>query len=67
MGPGLAESVTHDDVCASMGTFGRREEIKKQKDTRLREKIKERKLPILSVCLAADKLPIRKLNFQAAS
>lgn len=44
--PGLAELVTNDDGCASMGTYGRREETKKQKDTRLRGK-KMRKLPIL--------------------
>lgn len=31
VGPGLAESVTHDDVCASMGTFGRREGDKENK------------------------------------
>ena len=48
-GPGLAELVTHDDVHASVGTFGRREETKKQKGTRLREKKRERTADSISV------------------
>lgn len=50
-GPGLAELVTHDDVRASMGTFGRREETKKQKGTRLREKKRERENCLFYKCV----------------
>lgn len=35
--PGLAGQETHDDTYAYMGTLGRRQETKKQEDTKLRE------------------------------
>lgn len=57
--PGTLE--TRDETCLSVGT----PERLKQKDTELRES-QGNNLAFLEVSLVAARLPIRKLNFQAA-